>query len=195
MTVDALKVSDDMAARIANIKALAQVSRAVTQGGSKPDAFPEATQSGCSSLGAQAQGLASMQAAQAKSLASLEAKIARVSAATDGELVASGVLGPPAGTSTGAGTLGLASLEAKAARLRTSMRAGNSTGQFNAPRQFIAPGIPVQNDVDVFSDRQARQPKAKGKAKVVHNSPDDLDDGVGLGLVGKGGNGGGVRPP
>ena len=113
LTVDALKVSDDMAARVAKITALGQVSRAVTQGGSKPDAFPEATQSGCSSLGAQAQGLASMQATQARSLASLQAKKARLRAATDEELDASGVLGPPAGTSTGAGTQGLASLHSQ----------------------------------------------------------------------------------
>ena len=75
LTIDALNVSDDLAARVANIQALSQASRAATQGGSKPDAFPEATQSGCSSLGAQAQGLASMQAAKARALASRQAKV------------------------------------------------------------------------------------------------------------------------
>jgi len=77
---------------------------------------------------------------------------------------------------------------------------------------------PVQNDADVFSDRQANQPKAKGNGKAnmvyevvstrasprktpsaVHttggDAPDDLDGGAGLALVGEGGKGGGVKTP
>ena len=208
LTVDALRVGPDLAARVANIKALGQAARAVVAGDNTLDASLEASTAatqatqviatpGCSSLGAQAQGLEAMQAAQARVLEARHAKVAERSqlhAATDGELAASGALGPPAGTSAGAAT---------------------STGPFKAPRQEPPP---PGGDGDVFSGRQAKRPKANSSGKqsvasaAVHRaaSPrrtsrhvppdvldalDDSDDGSGLALVGKGGDRGGVLRP